>query len=201
MKVRYTPSYEPIDDGSYVARLNFIIDMGTQETNFGEKPQVSLGFELLDCETSSGVPPVVSRTFTVSLHEKSTLRPVIETLKQGKLTADELREGIDMKALLGAACLVEMEQTEREGKVFSNIKSISRVPKGTKVPPAVSDTKFFSLDPDEFDEEVLEGLHEKRQAKIKGTVEYARAIAPPPPPPGKRPSIHDELNDGIPFGD
>ena len=46
-------SYEPCPEGTHAATCVEVLDIGTQETQYGDKPQVVFGFELAE-EDSTG---------------------------------------------------------------------------------------------------------------------------------------------------
>ena len=68
--------------------------------------------------------------------------------------------------------------------------------KGVKCPEPKLPLTYLSLDREQVDEGV-EDLATWLQDKITNSPEYAELSEPPPPPP--KPSIHEELNDQVPF--
>lgn len=63
-------------------------------------------------------------------------------------------------------------------KPFANVETIVPLPAGTAKPgPAMSTPIYFSLDPDEFEEEIFRSLSEKRQTKIGGSPEWMKLVA------------------------
>ena len=167
-----------------------------QETQYGDKPQVVFGFELAE-EDSTGRRYFRRRTLTSTLHAKSTTRGFIESMLGRKLTDDELGGNFDDRQLLGAKCAVEIGHVVKDGKVFDNIINVTRLMKGVKRPePKMTAAPTSALDREQFDEEVLEGLATWLKDKITSSPEYAEMLEPPPPP---KPSIHEELNDEVPF--
>lgn len=188
-------SYEPCPEGTHAATCVEVLDIGTQETQYGDKPQVVFGFELAE-EDSIGRRYFRRRTLTSTLHAKSTTRSFIESMLGRKLTDDELGGNFDDRQLLGAKCAVEIGHVVKDGKVFDNIINVTRLMKGVKCPEPKLPLTYLSLDREQFDEKVFEGLATWLKDKITSSPEYAEMLEPPPPP---KPSIHEELNDQVPF--
>jgi hypothetical protein len=112
------------------------------------------------------------------------------------LTSAEAAGEFDDKSLLGSKCAVEVKHKDKEGRIYANIANVARLAKGMKPPKSKTPQRYLVLDPKEFDREVLDSLPEWLQDKITSSPEYAELSAPPPPP---KPSIHEELDDEIPF--
>ncbi|MGI0025477.1 MAG: phage replication initiation protein, NGO0469 family, partial [Nitrososphaera sp.] len=78
LKPDRSESFKPAPDGLHTAICINVIDLGMQTTAWGNKRQVILSFELSSVLMDSGKPYVVSKTFTNSLHEKGSLRAILE---------------------------------------------------------------------------------------------------------------------------
>lgn len=102
-KGRFGGSGEPkVPEGAYTAVIAVIADIGSNETSFGVKDQVKVGF-VLDQDGEDGKPLELSRTYTWSLHEKASLRD-LAVRAIGKEAAANLE---DLTSLLGK--LVDLE--------------------------------------------------------------------------------------------
>lgn len=85
--------FEKLAPDSYVCRLVSFIDVGTQnitmkvngkeETKKAHK--VRFGFEFPTELREDGKPFLLTREFTLSLHKKSSLLPVVESMIGGKI--------------------------------------------------------------------------------------------------------------------
>jgi len=69
----------------------------------------------------------VSKNFTVTLAEKSTLRKDLQTWRGKDFTADELR-GFELKNVLGQWAMISVVETENNGNTYTNIANINPVP-------------------------------------------------------------------------
>ena len=125
--------------GSHPAVLVGIIDLGTQTVEYGgeskQAKKVLLVWELT-AEPLSGTKDrnhVLGRDYTLSYHEKSSLRLLYERWRGRKYKEDE---EIDYGAALGKPCLVSVTIGESaKGSAFGKIDGVSPVPKGLPVPP------------------------------------------------------------------
>lgn len=165
--------YKNATPGAVGAVLTRIIDLGTQQTTFGEKRQVRLSWEI-DEQMSDGRPFLVSRTVTTSFHEKATLRKLIEGWRGRKFTDGE---DFEMSKLLGQPALLNL--IESEGG-YTNIDSVSRLPHGMSPIEPAGDLMIFSLD--EPDWSVYEKLHDKLQEKIAQAPEFSGSKREPTAP-------------------
>lgn len=103
------------------------VDLGLQETEYGEKQRVKLVFEL-DENKTDGTPIRIGRKFNATIAEKSALRASLKSWRGADLTAEE-REHFDLEQLIGAQAQVNIEEWTKTGGA-----------KGTKIgailPPA-----------------------------------------------------------------
>lgn len=90
-----------------------VIDLGVQQTKFGEKEQVKLVFQL-DEGKADGTPIYMPRTYTASLNIKATLRKDLKSWRGADLSPEE-RGGFDMEKLVGAQAQVNIEEFEKDG--------------------------------------------------------------------------------------
>jgi hypothetical protein len=176
--------YEQAPLGTHVARCVRLIDIGTQDSEYeGKKSsrrQVVVSWEL--CEELmtegdfAGQPFLMSKFFTQSLNEKAKLRQWLITWRGRDFTAEEL-EGFDAKNILGVPCLISVTASETTGK--SIVSGVMKLTKGIKPPAQITPTVFFSLEPDEFDAAVYEGLSDGLKKMINLSPEWAALSAAP----------------------
>ncbi len=161
-------------DGNHVAACVGVIDLGTQTYEFNgsaiSNRKVLLQWELVNEAMSDGRPFMVSAEFTLSLHEKSKLRPFLENWRGRPFTPEELA-GFDLDSLAGRGCMLNVvHEVSKKGKTFSAVKSASRMPKGLPNPAASVDVVIYSIaDP------IPEGIAEWIAAKIAGSEEKKTA--------------------------
>jgi hypothetical protein len=172
--------FKQVDAGTYPARCIAIIDLGTQHSEWQGKPiarrQAMLQWELPTetIETKDGIKPMtVSKFYTVSLSEKSNLRPDLEAWRGRAFTPEELA-GFDLNNVLDKPCMVSIIHNDK-GK--ARVSSVAKLVKGMTVPNAFHAPFIFSLD--NFDGNVFQALPEGIKKLIAQSDEYKGAFAPP----------------------
>jgi hypothetical protein len=168
----YTNKIAPV--GMHLARIYQIIDLGTTEQTgqfAGRKRKVQVLFEL-PLETAifdpeKGEQPFYARNmYTLSMHEKSTLRKDVHSMLGKTLTEDEAKT-FNIFNLCGRECMVNIIHKQSGDKTYANIQNITPVPKGMLCPPAV--LVFSTQQPDMV---VFRTLPEFVQDKIKLSDEF-----------------------------
>ena len=158
--------------GTVNAVCTRIIDLGTQETVWQNKPKkarkVMLAWEI-DEHMEDNRPFIVVQRYTASIHPKSVLGQHLESWRGQAFTDDE-RNGFDLAKVMGAPCLLTLV---KEGE-YTNIKSVAKLPKG--MPRLEPVGPLTHLDLDNFSPEVYETLSDNLKATIGKSPEYAKAI-------------------------
>lgn len=171
----YTNKIAPV--GMHLARIYQIIDLGTTEQTgqfAGKKRKVQVLFEL-PLETAifdpeKGEQPFYARNmYTLSMHEKSTLRKDVHSMLGKTLTEDEAKT-FNIFNLLGRECMVNIIHKQSGDKTYANIQNITPVPKGMVCPPSVNPPLVFSTQ--QPDMVVFRSLPEFVQDKIKLSDEF-----------------------------
>lgn len=168
--------------GTHVARCYSIIELGTQATAFGEKPQVMFSWELPNetavfKEENGPQPFAVHKTYTLSLFEKASLTHDLEAWMGRQLTADE-RKGFDIAKFLGQPCLLTIvHKTVESGKTYANIGGVTALAKGMVCPKAVNPKVEYSLS--SSPNSVYLGLPQWLQERIAKAQEWDRAPVEP----------------------
>jgi hypothetical protein len=171
----YTNKIAPV--GVHLARIYQIIDLGTTEQGGqfgGKKRKVQILFEL-PLETAvfdpeKGEQPFYARNmYTLSMHEKSTLRKDVHSMLGKTLTDDEAKS-FNVFNLLGRECMVSIIHRPSGDKVYANIQTITPVPKGMVCPPSVNPPLVFSTQMPDM--QVFRMLPEFVQDKIKLSDEF-----------------------------
>lgn len=143
--------FEDLAPGAYVGRCISVIDLGVQQTPFGGKEKVYIGFEVpgerCAWKDKQGVdhegPALIGSRYTNSIHEKSILGQTLIGWR-GKPFTDEERAGFDLFNILGKPCLINVVHTQKDSRTYANIQSIMRLPQGMECGPAESELLAYS---------------------------------------------------------
>lgn len=180
-------NFKRVPAGAYIGRCYSLIDLGTQLTTgqYGEKLQhkLRIGWELFG-EDEQGqpltvevdgkeMPMTISKSYTVSLHEKASLRKDLAAWR-GRDFTDEEAKAFDVSKLVGAYCMVNVTTSETNGKTYSNVAGLTPLPGALKnaKPAPVHEHVLFDLD--NPDMETFSKFHDKLQEYIKRSPEWAR---------------------------
>ena len=185
-------NFKRVPQGVFIGRCYSLIDLGTQHTSgqYGDKFQhkIRIGWELFG-EDDAGepltidvdgalMPLTISKSYTVSLHEKAGLRKDLAAWR-GKDFTDEEAKAFDVSKLIGAYCMVNVTISETNGKTYSNVGGLTPLPGALKnaKPAAVHPHLIFDLD--KPDMKVFSTFHEKLQDAIKKSPEWAQVTGRP----------------------
>lgn len=118
------------------------------------------------------VPMTISKSYTVSLHEKAGLRKDLAAWRGRDFTEDEAK-AFDVSKLLGAYCMVNATTSETNGKTYTNVAGLTPLPGALKnaKPAPVHENIMFDLDAPNM--AVFSKFHEKLQEAIKKSPEWA----------------------------
>ncbi len=197
--------FELAPQGSTVAVCYRVIDLGTQQTNFGAKHQILISWELPDELMKDGRPFSIGKKYTYSSHEKSALRRDLESWRGMPFKNEEI-ENFDISKLIGAGCMIGIIHKETDRSTFANVDAILRLPRGVKPPSLRNEPVCLNLAERPFDHRSFGQLSERMQGLIKQSPEYDAAVAgrdpheEPPPVNGEGDyGNYSDLNDQIPF--
>ena len=122
--------------GTFAAVCVDVVDLGMIEVSWQGKEKrqhkIRIAWQI-DEQQENGKPFLVSKRYTLSLHEKAALRKDLESWRGRSFTEPEL-EGFDVEALLGIGCYLCIVHTKKDGKTWANINAIMRFPKGVSAP-------------------------------------------------------------------
>jgi len=178
--------FKRVPPGAYIGRCYSLIDLGTQLTTgqFGTKEQhkLRIGWELfgddddgnpltIDVEGKT-MPLTISKSYTLSLHEKAGLRRDLAAWR-GRDFSEEEAKAFDVSKLIGAYCMVNVTTSDTNGKTYSNVAGLTPLPGALRnaKPAPVHAPLIFDLD--KPDMAVFQGFHEKLQDAIKKSPEWA----------------------------
>lgn len=197
-------NYDPAPQGNHVARCISMVHIGTVEEEYlGEKKmqnKVRITWELPEekkvfKEENGEQPFVLSKEFTLSMHEKSTLRKWLESWR-GKAFTEEESKQFDVAKLVGAPCLLNVIHKEKKDKTMrADIASVSTLPKGMVCPEAINPMIVFSVS--DFNQEIFDTFPDFIKDKIKSSREY-KAMQQPNVVEISPSTANDETDD-LPF--
>jgi hypothetical protein len=177
---------ELIQSGNYVARCYSMIHIGTvTETILGEakrQNKIRITWELptelrVFDEAKGKQPMVISKEFTLSMHEKANLRKELESWR-GKAFTDLQAQSFDVAKLLGVPCMLNViHRQTKQGTDYAAISSISALPKGFECPAQVNPTFEWNYE-DKWDEITMELFPDFIKDKIKASEEYRKMKSP-----------------------
>jgi hypothetical protein len=181
-------NFKRVPPGAYIGRCYSLIDLGTQLSSgqFGEKLQhkIRIGWELFGDDEDGNpltidmdgkeMPLTISKSYTVSLHEKAGLRRDLAAWR-GRDFSEEEAKAFDVSKLLGAYCMVNVTSSETNGKTYSNVAGLTPLPGALKnaKPAPVHEHIVFDLDKPDWS--VFESFHDKLRDAIAKSPEYAKA--------------------------
>ena len=178
-------NYKRVPAGAHVGRCFSLIDLGTQLSSgqYGEKLQhkIQIKWELFGEDeqgaplvSDDGSPMTISKSYTLSLSDKASLRKDLASWRGRDFTEEEAK-AFDVTKLLGAYCMVNVTTSENNGKTYTNVAGLTPLPSALKnsKPNAVHENVIFNLD--EPDWTLFESFHDKLKEAIKRSPEYAKA--------------------------
>jgi len=169
--------FEQIDPGNYPAVCYRYYDLGKQRLEFEGKSKdthrVFITWEFPDERieiNGEDLPRVISKEYTLSLHENATLRQHLETWRGKKFSKEELK-GFSLQNILGVNCIINVIHNTRNDKTYANVGSIAPLMKGMTKREPENPIVSFSIINDGFNN-IPEGTSEKVIAKIQNSLEY-----------------------------
>lgn len=193
--------FSPAPQGTHLAICNMVVDLGKQRGEYQGVPNVKhkvfvrweLPHERMSWTDKDGVekegPRVISKTYTLSLHENSAMRADLVGWRGKNFTPDE-EAAFDVSKLLGVPCMVTIVHNAKGDKVYANVQSVSGVPKGVEKPGT---TELSPLLYDDDNPGAWNFLPEWLQKKIEERVQGDER------PTGGNSQFSDDLDDDVPF--
>lgn len=121
--------FTPAPEGLHSAVCCDVVDLGIVESQWGSAHKVQIRWQLEEKDAKTDKPFMVVSKYTLSLHEKSRLRPMLEAWRGRKFTNDEL-DGFDLEALIGVNCQVQViHDIKDDGGVWANVQAVVPPPK------------------------------------------------------------------------
>lgn len=178
-------NFKRVPAGNHIARCYSVVDLGTQKTigQYGEKNQhrIRIAWEVFG-EDENGepltidvdgkpMPLTINKSYTSSLHEKSSLRKELASWRGRDFTDEELN-GFDVSNIIDVYCMLNVTISENNGKTYSNIATVTPLHKSMEKPAPMHENQIFDFDKPDMD--VFSKLHEKLQEYIKQSPEWSR---------------------------
>lgn len=171
-------SAPPVPGGNYQAVCYSVIDIGTHHSELYDKEirQVVITWEIpserITLERDGekvDLPRALSKTYTLSLSEKSNLYEDLVSWRGMEFTEEEL-EGFDLHNILGANCMLNVvNKKNAKGKLTARIAGISQLIKGMPKVKPYNPVISFDLDKDT---EIPSSIPEWINAQIKTSLEW-----------------------------
>lgn len=176
--------FKQVPPGMFLARCYRIVDLGTQKGEWKGKEKwsrkIMIQWELYGEDesgspllTEDGRPMAVSKRYTLSLGDNAALRADLKSWRGRDFTHDELN-GFDIKNVLGAPCMLNIAHDQRDGKTYTNVASVTPVPKVMRetIPEPVNKPTLFDIS--EPDMELFNTFSERLQETIYGCKEWEK---------------------------
>lgn len=177
---------EIVPAGNYVAICYEIIHIGTvADVVMGEHKlinKVRIGWELpierRVFDEEKGLQPfAIFQKFTLSLHEKSSLRKTLASWRGRDFTEQEAK-AFDITVLAGKPCMINIIHKPSKAdpsRIHAVIGAIGPVPKGIDVPKITNPIRILSYD--NFDFNLYNSLPEWLRNEVASSVEFKKIIA------------------------
>jgi hypothetical protein len=171
-----TQNYENAPAGTFPARCYRFVDLGSHEQTYqgeskGKKRLVLLSFELPTERMEDGKPFTISKRYTWSMHEKSTLRKHLEAWRGRRFEASDFGE-FDIRNVLGKACFLSITEWENGDRHGTAIESVGAPMKGIEIAPLENAEVYFSLEPEEYIHSTFETLSDSLKDTIEQSPEF-----------------------------
>jgi len=123
---------DPVPAGTHHAVCYGIIAVGTQPSEkFTPRQKIVVCFEIPSERITikdQDLPRGISKRYTLSLNEKSSLRKDLQSWRGKPFTQEELN-GFDVSKVIGSNCLISVLHSDRAGSVYADISGISALPR------------------------------------------------------------------------
>lgn len=129
-------SYMPAPAGVWPGVCVDVVDLGEMVQEFGGKKKTLHKIRIvwqIDQARPDNKPHQASKMYTLSLHEKATLRKDLESWRGRAFSEAEL-QGFDVETVLSVACLLNIVEASRNGKQYANVMGVMRLPKTMQAP-------------------------------------------------------------------
>lgn len=127
-------TFTPCPSGSHIATCVDVVDLGIVKSTYSGKTKaqhkVNVIWQIGE-NRDDGKPFMPRKRYTLSLHEKASLRKDLESWRGRPFSEAEL-DGFDIEALIGVPCMLSVVHAAQNGSVYANVTAIMRLPKGVE---------------------------------------------------------------------
>ena len=127
-------NFAPAPEGTHSAVCVDVVDLGILEVTYSGKTSKQHKIKIvwqIEEDRDDGQPYQVNKRYTLSLHEKASLRKDLESWR-GRSFSDSELEGFDVEAVIGVGCLLNIIHNKgRDGGIFANVAGVMKLPKGS----------------------------------------------------------------------
>jgi hypothetical protein len=124
--------FKPAPPGTFIGVCVDVVDLGLQEVTFQGKtkmqPKIRVYWQIEEINPDNERPFLVTKRYTLSLHEKSALRKDLVSWRGRDFTDDEL-SGFDLETLIGVNAMLTITHNENDGRTYANVSGISKLHK------------------------------------------------------------------------
>lgn len=143
-------TFTPAPAGTHAAVCCDVRDLGVLETKWqGEtkrQHKILVSWQI-DEARDDGKPFLVSKRYTLSLHEKAGLRKDLEAWRGRAFTEAELHQ-FDVEAVVGKGCLLNVVQKQVGGDTYANVTAVMALPRNMQAPTVRDYVRFVDRKPD-----------------------------------------------------
>lgn len=148
-------AFELAPAGENIARCIKFIDLGTQTGTYNGKTttarKLMLYWELLgDQRKNNGSPFVVSKFYTMSMHERAALRKDVEAWR-GEPFVGKSAYAFDVLSVLDQYCRVWVQHSMGSSGMRANVANVLPLPDDYARPEPVNAVAKFTLQDPDFD--------------------------------------------------
>lgn len=200
--------FSPVPEGSHLAVCDMFVDLGLQEGGkFGAKHKIYLRWQIpnLTVEYEKDgqkivAPMSIGATYTLSLSEKSNLRPMLQSWRGRAFTADELKK-FDVTSVVGAPCMLTVYHDHKDdGTAYAKVGVVAKLPAGVPAPVLEGETLIYDADNLDTFEKLRPWMQEKIRAQVKpDNAPEERGSDFGAGQPGHIPGYDTDLDDDVPF--
>jgi hypothetical protein len=199
--------FERVPAGTHLAVCYRFIDLGTQESFWKGEPRHyrkvllswELPHELMKTGELAGKPFTFHQRYTWSMSEKAVLRQHLEAWRgRAFANSDFGPGGFNIKNVIGKACLLNLIDEPKDGKVYTNLSGISPLMKGMETPKLINESLYLALTKDDFEALEFDRLSDRLKETIRLSPEYDALMNPKTATSAPAREMAD-LDDEIPF--
>lgn len=197
--------FKKVPPGVHFAICNMVVDLGIHDITWQGKAKqqhkVYIRWEIPDERVTYTKddkeiegPCSIGSTYTLSLSDKSKLRPLLENWRGKLFTAEELK-GFDITTIAGKCCQVQVQHsTGSDGKTYANVAGVMGVSREqqTRAKTAKSEVGVVVFELDNPIQSVYDSLPKWIKEKLEDRVA-------PPTLKAATATVEADFDDDIPF--